>query len=326
MKKIEVGVIYEHPEWHYPLFEALDKCGISYLKIDLKKGAFNWDSIPDANIYYNMVSPSAYLRNNQKAIPLAFALCRFLEAKNKRVINGSASMSLEFSKSAQIALLRSNKIDHPQTFIFNDVESVAQHITFLNWPMILKPEQGGSGARMYLVNSIDELRGLLKDKPELWIPDNLLLLQEKISYDEEFGIVRLEFIEGKLLYAMRVVTHGVFNLCPSVVCNPEDGTDGTCEIIPQTNNKPEFYAYPNVPVDAVETGKRIMAHSGHNIGSVEYVETADGRRVFYDINANSNLRTSIGKIFGVDPFMEVAAYLKNSAQPNKIQDTMPSLY
>jgi hypothetical protein len=307
-EQVDVAIIYEHPEWHLPLFDALEKRGISYAKIDLKKGAFSYDTIPKASVYYNMVSPSAYLRGNQKAIPLAFALCRSLEYHKKTVLNGSQSMALEFSKSAQIALLDSLNIDHPKTITFNDVESIAQHTDSLTFPMILKPEQGGSGARMYIINSIDELRQLLKDKTELWFPDNLLLLQEQLPYDENFGIVRMEFIGDQLLYAMRVVTHGIFNLCPSVVCNPEDGSNGTCEIV-APSKKPEFYVYPEVPTEAIKAGQKIMAASGHSTGSIEYLETKDGRRVFYDINANSNLRSSIGQSFGREPFLAVASYL-----------------
>ena len=39
----------------------------------------------------------------------------------------------------------------------------------------------------------------------------------------------MEFLGGELLYAMRVVSHGAFNLCPSETCNPEGG-GGHCEI------------------------------------------------------------------------------------------------
>lgn len=310
MKKeqFDVAIIYEHPEWHQPLFEALEKQGVSYVKIDLKKGAFHYNDIPRANLYYNMVSPSAYLRGNQKSIPFAYALCRNLEYQGATVLNGSQSMALEFSKSAQMALLSSMKIDHPKTITFNSIESIEKYNSSLKFPMVLKPEQGGSGARMYIINSLEELRQLLNDKPELWLPDNLLLLQEHLNYNEDLGIVRLEFIGGKLLYAMRVVTHGVFNLCPSVVCNPEDGKAGSCEINILAK-KPEFYSFTEVPQEAVQTAERIMSASKHDIGSVEYLETIDGRRVFYDINANSNLRESIGKEFGKEPFVELANYL-----------------
>jgi len=89
------------------------------------------------------------------------------------------------------------------------------------WPALVKPDQGGSGARMFLLHSRDELIRLLDDSPELWLPDNLLLLQEYFETDPSKGIVRMEFLDCELLYAMRVISSGSFNLCPSEICNPE---------------------------------------------------------------------------------------------------------
>ena len=115
--------------------------------------------------------------------------------------------------------------------------------------------------------------------------------------------MRLEFLGGELLYAMRVKTHGRFNLCPSPVCNPDDG-DGVCEVPahPEAAAPPvEFYPYPDVPRTAVETAARIVRAARLDVGGIEYLDTPDGRRVFYDINANSNLRPSVAAAFGFDP-------------------------
>ena len=46
-----------------------------------------------------------------------------------------------------------------------------------------------------------------------------------------------------------------------------------------------------------------------DVGGIEYLETPDGRRVFYDINANSNLRPSVAATFGFDPFERVVSFL-----------------
>ncbi len=306
-KIADIGIIYEHPEWHIPLFNALEEENINYLKIDLKKGAFEENNLPEAKLYYNMVSPSANLRGNQRAIPFANAICKKLESLDCKVLNGSKSIALEMSKSSQLFLLSNLGIDHPKSIIFNDVDALKTPIETVQFPLILKPEQGGSGSRMYLCNSFDEIKNLLDTQPELWLPDNLLILQEFLQNDKTFGIVRLEFLGERLLYAMRVVTHGAFNLCPSVVCNPEDGSDTNCVV--DASTKPEFYPFPEVPQEAVESGRRIMHAAGHSSGSVEYLETLSGRRVFYDINSNSNLRASIAAVFGVEPFKEVVKFL-----------------
>jgi hypothetical protein len=306
-------VLFEHPEWQKPLWAALDRSGLDYRAFDLKRAAFHPDATPAAPLYFNQASPSAYVRNHTRAVPLALAFMRALETGGARVLNGSRAFSLELSKSAQSALLAKLGVDHPQTLAFNDPEAALEQWAG-DWPALLKPEQGGSGARMYLLQSPGELRRLLRDQPEIWFPDHLLLLQEYFPVNPERGIVRMEFLGGKFLYAMRVVSHGAFNLCPSEACNPEAGGEGHCALPEQRPVKPvEFYPYREVPAEAVATGEQIMAAGGLDVGGIEYLESQDGRRIFYDINANSNLRAPIGQAFGFDPFERVAAWLKSEA-------------
>jgi hypothetical protein len=59
----------------------------------------------------------------------------------------------------------------------------------------------------------------------------------------------------------------------------------------------------------VAWGKRIMAAGKLDVGGIEYLEAQDGRLVFYDVNANSNLRPSVAQAFGFDPFERVVDYL-----------------
>jgi hypothetical protein len=304
----ELVVLYEHPEWQKPLFAALERRGVHYGAFDLKRASFDPDCIPKAPIYLNQASPSAYVRGNTRAVPMALSLIRSLELGGARVLNGSKAFALELSKSAQAALMRQLGIPHPRTLAFNDVEvAVAQWDG--GWPALLKPEQGGSGARMYLLNSPDELVRLLHDRPDLWFPDNLLLLQEYFKVDPSRGIVRMEFLDGELLYAMRVISHGAFNLCPSEACNPE-GDSAHCDVGEAKPVAPvEFHPYKEVPTEAVDAGVRLMEAGGLTVGGIEYLEAADGRLIFYDVNANSNLRASIAREFGFDPFERVTEFL-----------------
>jgi glutathione synthase/RimK-type ligase-like ATP-grasp enzyme len=303
-------VLHEHPEWQKPLFAALERRGVPFAPFDLKAAAFSNVDAQSAALYFNQASPSAYLRGNARAVPLALAYMRTLERRGARVLNGADVFALELSKSAQATLLQTLGIDTPHSITFNDVEALAPFVGDLSWPALLKPDQGGSGARIQVVESLDHVRSIFERDPAVWLPDNLFLLQELVPHDPEHGIIRLELLDGELLYAMRVVTHGRFNLCPSPVCNPEDG-DGICEV-PEVVAAPpvEFYPYAEVPKEAVETARRIARAAGLDVGGVEYLESPDGRRVFYDINANSNLRPSVAAAFGFDPFERVVDYLE----------------
>jgi glutathione synthase/RimK-type ligase-like ATP-grasp enzyme len=309
----ELGVLFEHPSWQLPLFSALRARKVDFVPIDLKSAVFSDADVPSSRLYFNQASPSAYLRGNTRAVPFALAFMQDLEAHGARVLNGSRAFSLELSKAAQAGLMRRLGIPSPRSWVFNDPKALRARAAELVFPALLKPNQGGSGARMFQVESLDELDGLLAQQPELWVPDNLLLLQELLPHDPERGIVRLEFLGGELLYAMRVIAPGAFNLCPSEVCHPVDGaaasTDGPVCAVP-TAVPAKFLPYKDVPKEAVDMARAIVREGGLDVGGIEYLETDDGRRVFYDVNANSNLRPSVAAEFGFDPFERVVDYLQ----------------
>ncbi len=306
----DLVVLHEHPEWQKPLFAALERRGVSFLPFDVSRAAFSNEEAPLARLYFNQASPSAYLRGSTRAVPLALAYMRSLDLLGAKVLNGADVFALELSKSAQATLLRTLGIDCPRSITFNDVGALKQYEAEVAWPALLKPDQGGSGARIEVVESLAEVERIFSRDPAVWLPDNLFLLQEYLPHDPDRGIVRLEFLGGELLYAMRVITHGRFNLCPSPVCNPDEG-NGVCEVPEQVVDAPpvEFVPYPEVPRDAVETATRIVMAARLDVGGIEYLETYEGRRVFYDINANSNLRPSVAAAFGFDPFERVVDFL-----------------
>jgi glutathione synthase/RimK-type ligase-like ATP-grasp enzyme len=311
----DLAVLYEHPEWQKPLFAALELRGISFAPIDVAHAAFTNVDPPLAPFYFNQASPSAYLRGHTRAVPLALAYMRTLQLQGVRVLNGADVFALELSKSAQATLLRTLRIDCPRSITFNDIDALRTHAEQVRWPALLKPDQGGSGARIQVVESFERVEEIFRADPDIWVPDNLFLLQEFLPHDPDHGIVRLEFLGGELLYAMRVITHGRFNLCPSPVCNPDDSA-GVCEVPEaQTATAPvEFVPYLEVPRDAIETAKRIVSAARLDVGGIEYLESDDGRRVFYDINANSNLRPSVASAWGFDPFERVVDFLVGQLQ------------
>jgi glutathione synthase/RimK-type ligase-like ATP-grasp enzyme len=310
-------VLHEHPEWQKPLFAALERRGVNFEPYDVTQAAFSNTDAPRAALYFNQASPSAYVRGNTRAVPLALAYMRTLERLGARVLNGADVFALELSKSVQATLLRTIGIDTPRSITFNDPAALRAHAHQVAWPAVLKPDQGGSGARIQVVESLAQVEEIFRRDPQVWLPDNLFLLQEYLQHDPDQGIVRLEFLGGELLYAMRVKTHGRFNLCPSPVCNPGDG-EGACEVPahePVAAPPVEFHPYPDVPPEAVETARRIVQAARLDVGGIEYLETPDGRRVFYDINANSNLRPAVAQAFGFDPFERVVDYLVAKLQP-----------
>src|SRR5512140_1769216 len=123
----DLVVLFEHPEWQKPLFAALERRRINFAAFDLKRAAFDPDAVPQAPLYFNQASPSAYVRGNTRAVPFVYSFMRSLELGGARVLNGSSAFALELSKSAQAALMHKLDIIHPRTLACNDVdEALAQ--------------------------------------------------------------------------------------------------------------------------------------------------------------------------------------------------------
>src|SRR5438309_478965 len=182
----ELIVLHEHPEWQKPLFAALERRGLSFAAFDVSRAAFTNIDQPHATLYFNQASPSAYLRGHTRAVPLALAFMRSLEMRGARVLNGADVFALELSKSAQATLLRTLGIDCPRSITFNDVSALHAYAGDVQWPALLKPDQGGSGARIQVVESLAEVEAIFFSRsPSVWLPDNLFLLQEYLPHDLE---------------------------------------------------------------------------------------------------------------------------------------------
>src|SRR5205807_3883174 len=145
--------------------------------------------------------------------------------------------------------------------------------------------------------------------------DRTALVQEFIP-TADGAIVRVEVLNGRFLYAIRIHSPGdTFNLCPADVCQTVDGAElvrAACPAdAPRTGLTVECYTPPPEIVAQVE---RIMAAAGIEIGGVEYLPDArDGRLYFYDVNALSNFVADGPRVVGFDPFERLVDWLEQEA-------------
>jgi hypothetical protein len=217
-----------------------------------------------------------------------------------KVVNGSRSFRLETSKVAQQLLMNQLGVDVPRTEVVSSCDAIRSVIDNLIFPLILKPDTGGSGALIRRIENKQHLLSLLDDE-EVFAPGHLMLLQEVVA-SADGSIARVEFVDGECLFAMKVKPKNTFNLCPAEGCPRNPITEG---IIPDAIFEP----WPDVPVDAVAQAREILRAAQLDIGGVEWMDTADGRRCFIDINATSVYRKDIQKASQVDGFVKVCGYL-----------------
>jgi hypothetical protein len=299
-----IGILYEHPEWFRPLFAELERRGVAYEPIHAARHAFDPDARGSGHsVVVNRMSPSAWTRGHAAAIFHSLHYLTWLDEIGANVINGVDAYRVELSKAAQCSLFASLGIRHPRTRVVNSAEAAVEAAADLDFPVLVKPNIGGSGAGIVAYETHEELRAA-ELVPGL---DGAMLVQEQLPAAGD-AIVRVEILDGELLYAIRILlAPGSFNLCPADYCELPGVADGVSgRGLPIERYEP--------PAEIVADAKRIVAAAGIAVGGVEYlVDARDGKAYFYDINALSNFVADAPDIVGFDPFVDLCDFILSRA-------------
>ncbi|HEV2121743.1 MAG TPA: hypothetical protein VGW38_03085, partial [Chloroflexota bacterium] len=218
-----IAIYYEHPEWFKPLFAELERRGVPYVKLHADEHRFDPAEPAPYSLVFNRMSPSAYLRGRGHAIFYSLAYLAHLRQQGVRVVNGYDAYQTEISKAAQLSLLESLGLPYPKARVIHHAAQAAAAAEGLRFPVVVKPNIGGSGAGVQKFENVDELQAAV-ERGELDLGvDSTALVQEFIPA-EEGRIVRVEVLDGKYLYGIRIYTPGnSFDLCPADVCQRVDG-------------------------------------------------------------------------------------------------------
>ena len=308
-----LGIYYEHPDWYRPLFAELDRRGVAYDAVHAASHSYDpSEAAAPYAVVFNRMSPSAYTRGGAALLFYTSQYLAHLDRLGVRVINGRAAWSTELSKAYQLTLLEHLGVLYPLARVIHDASQAAAASDGLRFPVVFKPNVGGSGAG---IRRFDTRAGLERAAAggDLGLGiDRTALIQEYIE-PADGRIVRVEVLNGRYLYAIRVYTTGdTFNLCPADVCQDVDGAElarQACPVdAPKNNLRVEGYEPPEAIVDAVE---RIVHAAGIEVGGVEYmIDPRAGQAYFYDINALSNFVADAPRVIGFDPFARLADWLE----------------
>ena len=327
---MRLAILYEHPEWFLPLFVEMDRRGMAYDR--LPAAEFHYDPRSRTSPYalvVNRMSPSAYLRGHGSGIFFVRELLHHLEQIGVAVINGTAAFAVETSKAVQLDIFERLGLRYPRARVINHESQAPAAAQGLEYPVIVKPNIGGSGAK---IQRFDERKQLVAavhaGTLDLGI-DHVALVQEFLPA-RDGAIVRVEIMDGKFLYAIKVFpTPGAgFNLCPADICQEgsaasteeppaaPDGGDPGMAFCPATAPKQGLRIEAYTPPPAVIASVlRIGAAAGLDIGGIEYlVNERDGEVYFYDVNALSNFVTDAVNIVGFDPFPRFVDFVAARAQ------------
>lgn len=312
--KLKAYIIHENEEWLIPLRKALEKFDVQYEEWLLDDMTINIDQSPPNGIFFSRMSASNYTRNHLHSNQSSNIILTWLENHNRRVINGTNVLKIEFSKVLQQLILKQSGFKTPKTIVAVGINKIKEAASNLNvYPMIIKPNQGGKGFGVKLINTINELDEMLEDNLINSSKDDTWLLQEKISTNEEF-ITRMEFIGGNFIYSLKVFSKNSFELCPADAC--EVDLDQFCpvdEINDINNSQPSFFIDDDPDKNLAKQLTIFLKKHQIEVAGVEFIRNKDGVPIFYDINTNTNYNLNAEKQSKVNKngMEEIALFLKS---------------
>ncbi len=311
----DLAVLYEHPAWFEKVFAELDRRGVDYVRLHAPEHFFDLDSTERPwPVLFNRMSPSAWRREHGSGLFYTLSYLSHLESLGTRVVNGSKSFRHELSKALQLSLLRSLDLPFPKTRVIHAPEQAPAAAAGLRFPVVLKPNIGGSGAGVVRFGSPEELERAVQNHQLALGFDHVGLLQEFIPARGGF-ISRVETLNGRYLYGIRVYLTGeTFDLCPADICQTTSGQDLTapgCVVeASKAGLRVEGYEPPAPVVRAVES---IAQAAGIDVGGIEYlVDDRDGQVYYYDVNALSNFVADAPTVVGFDPFVRLVDFIEET--------------
>ena len=307
-----IGIVDEHPEWSSRLIAELQHRRLPFEKIDHSSHAYDpRERRPRYSVIVNRSSPSSHRRGHGSVLFYAEALLNHYAVLGIPIVNGVAAYRFEKSKALQADLFERLGVRYPRTIVLNHPDQALKALDGFRFPVVIKPNIGGSGAGIVRFDTRADLEAAL---PTVALgPDGVALLQEYIEAEGD-AIVRIEVLDGKYLYAIRIVrSTASFNLCPADVCQvpAPAAVAGACPADPSGTLEVTRF---EPPAEAVAQAVALTRAASIDVGGVEYlVSRADGQIYFYDVNATSNFVADAPRVLGFDPFKLFVDFIERKA-------------
>lgn len=293
-------MLFEHPTWSLELIDRMRGRDVEVTAIDVGDAGVHWlGTGPEFDLWINRVNalPSAGRAPTVAAATRHLLLS--LELRGQRIVNGSRSQSIGASKLAQAAIFAQLGLHTPATIGIHQPIEVESAAVQLGFPVLIKPNIGGSGKGIERFDTrADLLAALADDRVDLGV-DGTGVVQSVIASAD--GLVhRIEMLGGELLYAIdQPAQDGVYNYC---------AVDGG----PITDDQHSIeFVTPSARI--VESAARIMSAASTDVGSVEYlIDGATGEPCYFDFNPYSNLIKGRDAELGFDP---IEVFLDAILQP-----------
>ena len=301
---MNIAFLYEHPSWSDILLEAFDREAIALKKINVAELSFatQMQGNKQFDLAINRVNIMPSEGRKPEVVFQTLHYLGWLELCGVRVVNGARAHFIGASKAMQNGIFSSLGLNCPRAIAFYRPEDAISAAEEIGYPVIIKPNLGGSGAGVAKYDNEADLKSAIKIKALDLGVDRTGIVQEYIESD---GFVyRVEILGDQLFYSIRQpIQEGSFNYCAADGCAadavPEEESKDFDFCVLGEEPRIEVYQPGQAVVDNVV---KIVNHCDADVGGVEFlIDKKTGLPCYYDFNPYSNFVSDGESLLGFSP-------------------------
>jgi hypothetical protein len=311
---MNIAFLYEHPTWSDILIETFRSNGIDLKMINVADLSFRPDQEhPGFNFAVNRINMMPSSGRNPSVVFHTLHYLSWLETKGVTLVNGSHAHFAGASKALQNGLFSTLGLHCPQAVAICQAQDALVASKTIGFPLIIKPNIGGSGSGIARYDTYDELESAVESGNfDLGI-DGTGLVQEYIHSDGY--VYRIEILGNRLFYSIKQkMMADTFNYCAADGCSasqvpPEENSSFDHCVLNQESRIQPFKADETIVAQVMSIIKSARA----DLGGVEYLlDTQTGTPCFYDFNPYSNFVSNGQDLLGFSPEQRFVDYIKDA--------------
>jgi len=315
---MNIAFLYEHPTWSNALLEAFEARAIALTKINVAELSFTTEIVPDEqfDLAINRVNIMPSAERKAEVVFQTLHYLNWLELCGTRVVNGARAHFIGASKAMQNGIFSSLGLPCPKAIAIYRGEDALATARQIGYPVIIKPNLGGSGSGVAKYDDEAELTVAINNKlVDLGI-DGTGIVQEYIESD---GFVyRVEILGEQLFYSIRQpVQEGSFNYCAADGCaadsEPVEQPEAFDFCVLGEESRIEVYEPEQAVID---NAIRIIKSCSADVGGVEFlVDQKTGQPCYYDFNPYSNFVSNGEALLGFSPEQSYISFISELLSP-----------
>jgi hypothetical protein len=307
MTQAKIAFLYEHPTWSNELLSAFARRGVELTPINVAELDFNTD-VNDCT-FGSAVNRINIMPSSGRSPQIVFQTLHYLswlEIAGVRVVNGARAHFIGASKAMQNGVFSMLGLAHPGAIAIYRPEDALSAAESIGYPVIIKPNIGGSGSGVARYNSKEELHDAIRFRSLDLGVDRSGLVQQFIESDGY--VYRVEILGDKLFYSIRQpINEGSYNYCAADGCSTEDRNEnseqeGDSDFDFCALDSPDRIQVFNPPESVVDDVISVVRKCSADVGGVEYfIDSKTGLPCYYDFNPYSNFVSGGESVLGFSP-------------------------